>query len=118
MSYFFLATSDGGTGDGAEYAVSREFAFAWGIYEGVSQEFTFINDIYGAVQAAFTFKWNILGYISKQFTFKWNIGEYIAREFTFAWNVYAAAADIGRKAKYTFKAAPVVNRFYRKYRNG
>jgi hypothetical protein len=28
------------------------------------------------------------------------------------------AADIGRKAKYTFKVAPVVNRFYRKFRNG
>jgi hypothetical protein len=119
LSYYFLAASDGGTGDGAEYAISREYTFSWGIYAGVSAEFTYLWDVLEAVQAQFTYLWKVIStLVTKQFTFKWDIAAYLSREFTYLWVLYGTAASIGSKVKYSFKTSPVVNRFYRTFRNG
>lgn len=119
MSYYFLAASDGGTGDGEEYAISREYTFSWGVYEGVAAEFTYIWDVLEAVQAEYIYLWKVIvGGVSKQFTYKWNTVAYLSREFAYIWNLYDTAASIGSKVKYSFKASPVANRFYRKFRDG
>lgn len=118
MSYFFLAASEGATGDGAEYAVSRDFTFSWNIFGAVAAEFTYLWDLYSGLQATFTYKWNIQGYLSKVWTYKWNIGYYISREFTYLWTLYGTAASVGGKIKYSFKTNPVANRFYRMFRHG
>ena len=116
MSYFLLARGDGTTEE--VYSVSNTFTYLYGIYSGVSAEFTFVNDIYAAIQAQFTYIWKIYSYVSKEFTFKWDIGYYIQREFTYLWNLYATAASIGGKVRYSFRTSAVVNRFYRKFRHG
>jgi len=118
LSFYFLAASEGDTGDGAEYAVSRDFAFSWSIFDAVAAEFTYLWDIYSGLQATFTYKWNIQGYLSKAWTYKWNIGYYISREFTYLWTLYGTAASVGGKIKHSFKTNAVVNRFYRTFRNG
>lgn len=119
MSYFFLSASDGGTGDGAEYAISREYIFKWGVYAAVSAEFTYLWGILTAVQAQYTYIWKVIvGGVSKTFTYKWGIRAYLDREFTYLWNVYETAAGYGSKVKYSFRTSAVVNRFYRMFRNG
>lgn len=116
MSYYLLARGDGSTAE--QYSVSKEFSYLWGIYPAVTAEFTYVWDILVGIQAAFTYKWNVYSYVSRQFTYIWSIGYYIQREFTYLWNLYDTAASIGGKIKYHFRTNAVVNRFYRKFRDG
>jgi hypothetical protein len=119
LSYYFLAASGGGTGDGEEYTVGREFIFSWGVYAGVAAEFTYLWGILQAVQAQFTYLWKVIVWgVSKQFTYKWNIVAYLEREFTFLWGIYDTVAGMGGKVKYSFRTSAVVNRFFRTFRNG
>ncbi len=115
MSYYFLASSDGGTGDGAEYAVSRDFTYSWNVFGAVAAEFTYLWNVLGGITQEFTYKWNILSYLSKEWTYKWNIGYYILREFTYLWNI---GMNMSGKVKHSFRTSAVVNRFYRTFRNG
>jgi hypothetical protein len=119
MSFYFLAKSDGGSTDAAEYSVGREFTYFWNFYGGaISVEFIYLWNVWSAIQATFTYFWTIYGYLSKTWTYIWNVGYYIERQFTYIWTVYSVAADIGSKIKYSFKASAIVNRFHRMFRNG
>lgn len=114
MSYFFLAKTDD-----ADYAVSREYAYIWGVYEGVSAEFTYLWGILEGIQTEFTYIWKVIVWgVSKQYTYRWNIRAYVDRQFTYIWNLYATVSSIGSKVKYSFKAGAVKNRFYRMFRDG
>jgi hypothetical protein len=98
-----------------EYNIDIEKTVKWTTFQGVSNEFTFLESIYRGVSNAFTFTWNILFYVSKEFTFLWDIWSYISREFTF---LYRMAMDFGGKVKYSFRKSAIVNRFFKRERNG
>jgi hypothetical protein len=116
LSYFFLAKSDGGTVDGPEYSVGREFTYIWNVFgDAISQEFTYVWSILQGVSAEIIYKWSILQYISKEFAFIWDIGYYVSREFTYFWNV---GMNFGGKVKHSFRTNAVINRFYRIFING
>jgi len=116
MSYYLLARGDGSTPE--SYNVSRTFAYIWGIYPGVSAEFTYIWTVYSRITAVFTYKWNIWLYVSREFTYIWKVWYAIQREFTYIWKVFDTSASIGGKIKHHFRANAVINRFYRKFRDG
>jgi len=74
-----------------------------------------LESIYSSVSNAFTFTYSIMFYVSNEFTFLWDIWTYVEREFTF---LYHIALDFGGKVKYSFRKSAMVNRFFRRERNG
>jgi len=111
MSYFLLSS------ELDTHAVTIERKYSWSVFAGVEETFTFVWDILETVSGTFITKWSILQnvYAVGTIYIKWSISVYVERSFSYVWDV---ATRIGTKIKYTFSAAKLKSRIFRRDRIG